>query len=108
MQKSNFNCTHEDVFFRVFVEKPFVFVILFFSILFPPISDFQASPLDDRALTESLNVEPAKGVDDEVLDWDEVEGKPEILKKVFGKCSSTNCSCFGCNCNRYRQPTNNK
>ena len=82
MQKSNFNCTHEDVFIRVFVEKPFVFVILFFSILFPPISDFQASPLDDPALTESLNVEPAKGVDDEVLDWDEVEGKPEILKKV--------------------------
>ena len=86
MQKSIIRCTHENVIFKVFVEKSFVFVILFYSILFSPITDFQASPVDYPAMTEELvdsfNKKPAKMVDDEVLDWDEVEGKPEILNKV--------------------------
>jgi protein TonB len=54
--------------------------------MFSPVSEIQASPLDypahTKELTDSSDIESDKIVDDEFLEWDEVEGKPEILKRA--------------------------
>lgn len=82
MQKCIFKCALEDVIFKVFVERSYVFVILLFSILFSSTMDIKASSFDYPVSSESIIYEPAKVADDEVFDWEEVDGKPEIVKKV--------------------------
>lgn len=86
MQKRIISCTNEDQIFAVFINKSIVFVLLFISIIFSPVSKIQASPLDypahTRELVDTSDIKSDKIVDDEFLEWDQVEGKPEILKKA--------------------------
>jgi TonB family protein len=87
MQKIAINCTYEEEFFNVFVSKYLVLVPLFFSLVFYFSSDLRASPLDYPSQATKVADSLKKGtvLNNKVVDWEELEGKPEILKKGVPK-----------------------